>query len=81
MIDDKEIVALEPNCRGLRAIHSPHTGIVDWRVVAIAYGEDFKQSGGDVYEGFQVEKIRESKTVGSADYPVTVESNKGEEIR
>ena len=81
MIDADEIVRLEPNCRGLRAIHSPHTGIVDWRVVALSYGEDFKQSGGNIFAGFQVQQIKESKTGGSADYPVTVESDQGEEIR
>jgi len=84
MIDAEEIVRLEPNCRGLRAIHSPHTGIVDWRVVAVSYGEDFTQSGGDIYSGFQVAKIRQSggaSTTGSAEYPVTIESEKKEEIR
>jgi len=81
MIDEKEIVSLEPNCRGLRAIHSPHTGIVDWRVVALSYGEDFKQSGGDIFAGFLVEKIGESETAGCAEYPVTIESKNGEEIR
>jgi len=81
MIDADEIVRLEPNCRGLRAIHSPHTGIVDWRVVALSYGEDFKQGGGDIFAGFQVQQIKESTTSGSSDYPVTVESDQGEEIR
>ena len=84
LIDAEEIVRLEPNCRGLRAIHSPHTGIVDWRVVAVSYGEDFTQSGGDIYSGFQVAKIRQSggaSTSGSAEYPVTIESEQKEEIR
>ncbi len=30
MVDEKEIRDLEPDCRGLRAIWSPHTGIIDW---------------------------------------------------
>jgi len=81
MIDAEEIARLEPNCRGLRAIHSPHTGIVDWRVVALAYGEDFKQAGGDIYAGFHVNEIRESSAVGTSTYPVAVENNQGEEIR
>jgi len=81
MIDADEIVRIEPNCRGLRAIHSPHTGIVDWRAVALAYAEDFKQAGGEVYAGFQVEKIRESSSQGSSTYPVTIVSNCGEDIR
>ena len=81
VIDAEEIVRIEPNCRGLRAIHSPHTGIVDWRVVALQYGDDFKQSGGDIYAGFQVAKIRQSTSTGCASFPVTVENDQGEEIR
>ena len=81
MIDADEIVRLEPNCRGLRAIHSPHTGIVDWRVVALAYADDFRSAGGDVFAGFAVAKIRESKTAGSSEFPVSVENDRGEEIR
>ena len=81
MIDAEEITRLEPNCRGLRAIHSPHTGIVDWRHVALSYGEDFKKAGGHIYEGFCVANIRESSSAGSGDYPVTIDNGRGEEIR
>ena len=40
--------------KGVRAIHSPHTGIVDWAEVARSYGEEFKRSGGDIKLNFEV---------------------------
>ena len=36
------------------AIHSPNTGIVDWGLVAESYGEDFRESGGRIITGFEV---------------------------
>lgn len=36
------------------AIHSPHTGIVDWGAVARSFGEDFKENGGKIITGFKV---------------------------
>lgn len=40
--------------KGLSAILSPNTGIVDWAEVAKSYGADFKEAGGDIYTGFEV---------------------------
>ena len=36
------------------AIHSPNTGIVDWRRVAQSFGKDFSDNGGTIITGFQV---------------------------
>lgn len=36
------------------AIHSPNTGIVDFRRVAKSFGEDFREMGGTIVTGFQV---------------------------
>ncbi len=35
LVDSKEIQEIEPECRGLKAIWSPHTGIVDWGQVRV----------------------------------------------
>jgi L-2-hydroxyglutarate oxidase LhgO len=40
--------------QGKMAIHSPHTGIVDWGLVARSFGEDFKANGGKIITGFKV---------------------------
>lgn len=36
---------------------SPHTGIVDWRKVALRYGEDFEEAGGAVLTDYEVSNI------------------------
>ena len=43
-----------PSLQGKVAIHSPNTGIVDWRQVAMFYGKDFQEMGGQVYTNFEV---------------------------
>ena len=36
------------------AIHSPHTGIVDYSKVSQKYADDVKESGGDIYCNYEV---------------------------
>jgi (S)-2-hydroxyglutarate dehydrogenase len=45
---------LEPHAAGLAALHSPETGIVDFREVAAAYMDDIVRSGGEVSTGREV---------------------------
>ncbi|KAK9507023.1 hypothetical protein O3M35_008856 [Rhynocoris fuscipes] len=86
LIDGNEICSVEPNCVGLKAIHSPHTGIVDYGVVCESYGKDFVDSGGEIRYNFEVNAIRvtsETSYVLSNDiekYPIQISSSKGEEI-
>lgn len=47
--------------QGLRAIHSPHTGIVDWAIVTKHYAIDFKQLGGEIIYNFKVNSFQETK--------------------
>jgi L-2-hydroxyglutarate oxidase len=42
-----EIAAVEPAARGLSALHSPNTGMVDFGEVAAAYADDDRATGGD----------------------------------
>ncbi|TDG47844.1 hypothetical protein AWZ03_005798 [Drosophila navojoa] len=80
MIDGNQIKEIEPYCQGLKALHSPHTGIVDWGLVTQHYGEDFKRAGGDIYLNFNVTKFTETKE--GSDYPVTIHSGKdGRQVR
>lgn len=60
LLDKHELKDVEPNCEGVRAIHSPHTGIVDWGEVARSYGEQFQKSGGEVKVNFEVAKFSSS---------------------
>ncbi len=52
-----EIGELEPHARGVAALHSPATGIVDFPAVAAAYGEDVAAAGGVLAYGCAVRGI------------------------
>ncbi|XP_041352939.1 L-2-hydroxyglutarate dehydrogenase, mitochondrial-like isoform X2 [Gigantopelta aegis] len=77
IVGSTEIKEIEPNCKGLKAIHSPHTGIVDWGLVTRSYGKTFQQLGGKIYTDYQVTSFtatKESKP-GSQDginFPITI---------
>jgi (S)-2-hydroxyglutarate dehydrogenase len=49
-----EIAAIEPGARGLAALHSPQTGVVDFVAVAEAYADDLRRAGGTVHLGVPV---------------------------
>ena len=57
LLDARKIEDREPYCKGLRAIFSPVTGIVDWAVVAGHYADDMREAGADVYLGHEVTAI------------------------
>lgn len=44
----KQVRQIEPECAGIAAIHSPHTGIVDWALVARHFADDIRDMGGDI---------------------------------
>lgn len=50
----EEIAAVEPHARGVAALHSPATGVVDFVVVAEAYAEDVRRAGGTIHLGTAV---------------------------
>ena len=45
MLDAAQIREREPHCRGIRAIYSPVTGIVDWGRVSSSYADDARERG------------------------------------
>jgi L-2-hydroxyglutarate oxidase LhgO len=49
-----EIRELEPNAAGIRALHVPETGIIDFRRVAFAYADEVRRRGGEITLGAQV---------------------------
>jgi L-2-hydroxyglutarate oxidase LhgO len=57
VVDAAGIAQREPYCRGIKAIWSPVTGIVDWGQVARAYGDDIREAGGDIFTGREVRAI------------------------
>jgi L-2-hydroxyglutarate oxidase LhgO len=57
MLDEAQIREREPHARGIKAIFSPVTGIVDWGRVSESYVNDAKEAGVDYYLEHQVTKI------------------------
>jgi L-2-hydroxyglutarate oxidase LhgO len=49
---------LEPHAAGIAALHSPTTGVVDFRLVAAAYARDVEEAGGSVLLGREVTSVR-----------------------
>jgi L-2-hydroxyglutarate oxidase LhgO len=63
MIDAKGIEEREPHCRGIKAIFSPVTGIVDYGLVARHYADDIREMGGEILTGHKVTDIRRSNGI------------------
>uniref|UniRef100_A0A3P9K2I8 L-2-hydroxyglutarate dehydrogenase, mitochondrial n=1 Tax=Oryzias latipes TaxID=8090 RepID=A0A3P9K2I8_ORYLA len=86
IIDAKGIREREPYCRGIAALDSPHTGIVDWRKVALRFGKDFEEAGGGVLTEFEVNNISvaSESPAGSSEgmkHPIAVRDAQGSEVR
>jgi L-2-hydroxyglutarate oxidase LhgO len=56
-IEATEIAAFEPHARGVAALHSPRTAIVDYRRVAEAMAADVASAGGSLQLGFDVVRV------------------------
>jgi 2-hydroxyglutarate dehydrogenase len=52
-----ELLELEPHAAGIAALHSPHTGIVDFTAVARALRAELEEAGGHVVLGTEVTGI------------------------
>lgn len=86
IVDAAGIREREPFCRGVMALDSPYTGIVDWRMVALSYGSDFQEAGGTVVTEFEVDDISavNESSAGSSEgmkYPIAIRDTKGNEVR
>jgi L-2-hydroxyglutarate oxidase len=51
------IPEIEPHARGLAAIHSPHTGVVDFVAVARSLAAEIREAGGEIATGSEVESF------------------------
>lgn len=75
LIGAEQLRKIEPNVRGIAAIHSPFTGIVNYRRVAEAMAEDLQQMGHHIALEQEVDRVDQG--VGS----VVVHLMKGHEWR
>jgi (S)-2-hydroxyglutarate dehydrogenase len=54
-LDAAGLREVEPHARGVAALHSPETGVVDFAEVARAYAADFEAAGGRIELGREVD--------------------------
>jgi L-2-hydroxyglutarate oxidase len=52
-----EFAEIEPGVRGIRALHIPESGVIDYRKVSCAYAEDVESRGGAVLCGHGVREL------------------------
>ena len=57
-IGDTEIQEIEPHARGVAALHSPNTGIVDFRTVCQRLAADVEEAGGELRLRWPVRDVR-----------------------
>ena len=67
--------------QGIKAIHSPHTGIIDYKEVTKSYGKNFTDRGGNILTEFAVNKfdIAMESTGDGKDglkYPITIKDDR-----
>ena len=48
IIGPERLKELEPHATGIKGLHVPETGIIDYKKVAAAYAEKIRDSGGDI---------------------------------
>lgn len=57
LIGPERLRELEPHAVGVKAIHSPNTGIVDYRRVALAFADDIVAAGGAICTNSAIQSI------------------------
>jgi 2-hydroxyglutarate dehydrogenase len=73
-VGPEELREIEPHARGVAALHSPATGVVDFREVARALADDVREAGGQLRLGFAV------AGVGTENGAVRLRSSAGDEV-
>lgn len=59
LVGPDEIAAIEPHSRGVRALHSPHTAIIDYPAITQALADELGDAHGEVRLGHEVGSLRE----------------------
>ncbi len=65
-VSGAEITEIEPYARGVAALHSPRTAIVDYVAVAEAYADDVRSAGGEIVLGAEVTGLQGARVRTSA---------------
>lgn len=68
IIGPERLRELEPCARGIKALYSPTTGIVDYTQVAHAYAQEVTSRGGEILTGHEVTAIEQKEGSGTRPY-------------
>jgi len=79
MVDADGIKEIEPHCVGLRAIHSPKTGIIDYQKVSRHYAKMVEEAGHQVWCNYEVASF-DANDATESDFPIAVKSQDGRVI-
>lgn len=63
LIGKDELKELEPHASGVKAIHVPYTGIIDYKAVAKKYADLIIKAGGEIQFNSKVKRIRSSNSL------------------
>jgi L-2-hydroxyglutarate oxidase len=58
-LDPEEIYELEPHAKGVKAVHVPETGVIDFKDVAISLANDIQKKG-EILTSYEVSQIEHS---------------------
>src|SRR5437762_11693590 len=59
MIGPERLREFEPHAHGIKALHVPETGIIDYKKVAEAYADEVRAKSGDIRTSHRVAAILE----------------------
>jgi 2-hydroxyglutarate dehydrogenase len=68
-IAGEELARVEPHARGIEALHSPDTGIVDFAAVVHAYARDVAEAGGTIVTRCEIAGVRSLSRALQLQYP------------
>lgn len=61
-ISKEELKEIEPHANGIKAIHVPYTGIIDYKEVSRKYADLIREAGGEIRFGEKVVSINDTKS-------------------
>ncbi len=67
-IGPEQLREIEPHATGISALHSPATGVVDYRAVTEAMAVDLREAGGTIATGCEVTALRAGSTSVSIEH-------------
>jgi len=61
LLEGAEVQAIEPNVAGIRALHAPTTGVIDYIAVAQSFARDIRAGAGEIELSREVTAIAQGK--------------------